>query len=74
MGRIRDTTIRVITELILKKYPIESFSNDFYKNKQKLLSLPEEFPSKKILNRVAGSLTREYKKFIKEQKMLKSEN
>ncbi len=62
MGRIKTIDIRVITDKLLTKYKLSDFSRDFRKNKEKLKSLPEEFPSKKVLNRVAGNLTRLFKK------------
>jgi ribosomal protein S17E len=71
MGRIRTDEIRSITEKVLSKYSLESFSSSFRENKEKLKSMPEKFPSKKVLNRVAGSITRAFKqKQIEMQKLL----
>ncbi len=70
MGRIKTVEIRSITNSILGKYSLESFSDQFYENKKKLKDLPEVFPSKKVLNRVAGAITREYKKYKNKMKEL----
>ena len=64
MSRIRTDYVKVITNKLLSKYKLEDFSKDFRENKEKLKSLPEEFPSKKVLNRVAGYITRLYKKSL----------
>jgi len=70
MGRIRTVEIRSVTDRVLTKYPLDSFSDKFSENKAKLKSLPEEFPSKKVLNRVAGNITRLFKQKRKEMKEL----
>lgn len=70
MGRIRTVEIRNITDELLDKYELDSFSDEFRDNKERLKSLPEEFPSKKVLNRVAGNLTRLFKKKKAEMKEL----
>jgi len=70
MGRIRTTEIRVITDEVLSKYPLEEFSDKFRDNKERLKALPEEFPSKKVLNRVAGNITRRFKQKRAEMKRL----
>ncbi len=62
MGRIRTTQSSNITSELISKYGIDSFSEDYNKNKEKMKTFPEEFPSKKIMNKVAGSITRAYKK------------
>jgi ribosomal protein S17E len=74
MGRIRNDFIRGITDDLLSKYPIDSFTERFQDNKEKLKELPEEFPSKKILNRVAGNITNLFKKKQKEMKSLLEES
>ena len=70
MGRIRTVEITSITDKLFSKYSIDSFSDKFAENKLKLQSLPEEFPSKKVLNRVAGNITRLYKRKQAEMKKL----
>jgi ribosomal protein S17E len=70
MGRIRTDEIRSITDKVLSKYSLDSFSSNFRENKERLKSMPEEFPSKKVLNRVAGSITRAFKKKQKEMEKL----
>jgi len=61
MGRIRTVEIRSVTDKVISKYPLSTFTDVFRKNKEHLKSLPEEFPSKKVLNRVAGNITRLFK-------------
>ncbi len=73
MGRIRTVEIRSITDKVLSKYPIETFGPKFRENKELLKSKPEEFPSKKVLNRVAGNITRLYKLNKKEKAKLLGE-
>ncbi|MBD3312720.1 30S ribosomal protein S17e [archaeon] len=70
MGRIRTVEIRSITDKILGKYSLDSFSDKFRDNKERLKSLAEEFPSKKVLNRVAGNITRLFKDKRAEMKEL----
>ncbi len=70
MGRIRTDEIKNITSMILGKYTLSYFSDDFETNKQRLKSLPEEFPSKKVLNKVAGYITFLYKREREEEKKL----
>jgi len=62
--------IRSVTDKVLSKYPLDSFSDKFRANKERLKSLPEVFPSKKVLNRVAGNITRLFKKSKVEMKEL----
>ena len=70
MGRIKTDEIKNITKLIIDKYTLSSFSDDFETNKNRLKSFPEEFPSKKVLNKVAGYITFKYKKQREEEKKL----
>ncbi|MFA5406187.1 MAG: 30S ribosomal protein S17e [Candidatus Nanoarchaeia archaeon] len=56
MGRIRTNEIKTITKLVVDKYGLDSFSDDFDKNKESLKSLAEEFPSHQVLNKVAGCI------------------
>lgn len=70
MGRIRTVEIRSITDKVLDKYGLDSFSDKFRDNKERLKSLAEEFPSKKVLNRVAGNITRLFKEKRAEMKRL----
>jgi len=70
MGRIRTSEIKNITKLVIEKYTLSSFSDDFEKNKEILKSFPEEFPSKKVLNKIAGYITFKYKKEREAEKRL----
>ena len=71
MGRIRTVEIKSITEQLLTKYDLESeFSADFRANKEKLKAIPEELPSKKVMNRVAGYLVKLFKEHQAEQREL----
>ena len=73
MGRIRNVEIKSISDEVLSKYPLKDFSDDFVSNKEKLKSMPEEFPSKKILNRVAGNIVRLVKRSREEEAKLMSQ-
>lgn len=70
MGRIRTDEIKKITKLIIGKYTLSRFNTDFANNKIVLHSFPEEFPSPKILNRVAGYIAFLVKKSKEEEKRL----
>lgn len=70
MGRIRTDEIKNITGLLISKYSLSYFSDDFNKNKELLNSLPEELPSKKVRNKVAGHLVFLTKKHREEEQKL----
>lgn len=70
MGRIRTVQIQNITNELISKYSIDNFTDNYSQNKDKLHTMPEEFPSKKIMNKVAGSLTRSVKKHKDEMQKL----
>jgi len=70
MGRIRTDEVKNITNLVVGKYGLETFSDDFRKNKDLLKSLPEEFPSMQILNKVAGCIVMMTKKARAEARKL----
>jgi len=70
MGRIRTSQIKTIADLLIGKYGIDKFSGDFDKNKELLNGLPEELPSKTILNKTAGYIAFLYRKRKAEQKKL----
>lgn len=70
MGRIRTNDVKHITDLLVGKYTLNKFSDDFNKNKEVLRSLPEEISSKKVANRVAGYVTFLFKKAREDEKKL----
>jgi len=70
MGRIRTNQITSITGDLVGKYKIESFADNFSANKAKLKEIPEVLPNKKIANKVAGSITRDFKKHRVEMEKL----
>jgi small subunit ribosomal protein S17e len=59
MGRIRTTYVKRVTRQLLEKFP-NRFSKDFNEDK-KVMNEIADVPSKKIRNKVAGSIGRTLK-------------
>jgi small subunit ribosomal protein S17e len=59
MGRIRTTYVKRVTRQLLEKFP-NRFNKDFNENK-KVMNEIADVPSKKIRNKVAGSIGRTLK-------------
>ncbi|MGQ9513537.1 MAG: 30S ribosomal protein S17e [Thermoproteota archaeon] len=56
MGRVYTTKIKRVSKQILEQFP-DTFSNDYEKNKE-LLKGMVDVRSKKMLNQIAGYITR----------------
>ena len=61
MGRIKTAFVKRLSEQLLSKFR-DRFTTDFQENKERVKELVD-YPSKKIINQVAGYITRKMRKY-----------
>jgi small subunit ribosomal protein S17e len=59
MGRIKTSFVKRISDELLKRFP-EYFTENFEENKARVKEVLD-YPSKKVINQVAGYITRKVK-------------
>jgi len=61
VGRIKTAFVKRVSEQLLAKFR-DRFTTDFQENKERVKELVD-YPSKKIINQIAGYITRKMKKY-----------